>query len=65
MKSFLMAVVFLMVIKGVWYILGAKLTKKMALILSDTPEAQIVMYGWILVVVAFIFWLSYVRYLSY
>ncbi len=65
MKPFFMAVIFLMVIKGVWYILAAKLTKRMSLILIDTPEAQIVAYGWVLVIIAFITWMSYVRYLEY
>ncbi len=65
MKAFFMAVIFVMIIKGVWYILAANLTKRMALILINTSEAQIVAYGWILVIVAFITWISYVRFLEY
>ncbi len=64
-KSFFVAVLFVMVIKGVWYIFAASLTKRMALMILNTPEAQIVAYGWILVIIAFITWMSYVRYLEY
>lgn len=64
-KSFFMAILFLMVIKGVGYILWPQFTKKMASILMETPPANLVVYGWILVVMAFIVWVSYVRYLTY
>ncbi|MBQ9090398.1 MAG: DUF2065 family protein [Alphaproteobacteria bacterium] len=65
MKLFFMAVLMIMVMKGIAYIICPAFIKKMALILVETKETQIVVYGWILVFVSFIVWVSYVRHMAY
>ena len=65
MKLFFMSVLIIMVMKGIAYIICPGFIKRMAFILIETKETQIVVYGWILVFVSFIVWLSYVRHMSY
>lgn len=65
MKSFFVAVLFVMVIKGVAYILCPNLIKRMSQIQMETPETQLVAYGWILIGIAFIAWICYVRHMAY
>lgn len=63
MKLFFIAVLVIMAIKGAGYILCPKLIKRMSQLQMETPETQLIAYGWILVIVAFIAWMSYVRYM--
>lgn len=65
MKTFFIAVLWIMVIKGVAYIICPNLIKRMSQLQMETPETQLVAYGWILVVIAFIVWVGYVRYMPY
>lgn len=65
MKSFFMAILFMMVIKGLSCIVAAKWVKVYSQILAETPEMQLVLFGWIMVITALIAYLSYVRYLTY
>ncbi len=65
MKTFFIAVLWIMVIKGIAYIICPGLIKRMSQLQMETPETQLVAYGWILVIIAFIAWVGYVRYMPY
>lgn len=65
MKTFFIAVLWIMVIKGIAYIICPSLIKRMSQLQMETPETQLVAYGWILVIIAFIAWVGYVRYMPY
>lgn len=65
MKSFFMAILFTLVIKGVSYILCPKFVKNCSQKLMETPDIQLVTFGWILVLVSFAAWVGYVRHMDY
>lgn len=65
MKSFFMAILFTLVIKGVCYILCPKFVKNCSQKLMETPDIQLVTFGWILVLVSFAAWVGYVRHMDY
>lgn len=65
MKSFFMAIIFMMLIKGFTCIIASDWVKSYSQILVGTPNMQLVLFGWILVITAAIFYFSYVRYLTW
>lgn len=64
MKIFLTALIMMMIIKGVSYILTPKFVKDCAAKLVGTPELQLVVFGWILVLCATAAWLGIVRHMA-
>lgn len=65
LKLFLLAVIVTLVLNGVILILFPKIVKNCAERLVETPDMQLVLFGWILVLVMFVLWMSYVRYLPW
>lgn len=65
LKIFLLAIIVTLVLNGVVMILFPKSVKYCAERLAETPDIQLVLFGWILVLVMFTLWISYVRYLPW
>ncbi len=63
MKLFLTAFLIFMVGKGITYVLCPKLVVDCAQKLLNTPHVQLVIFGWILIIVSAMAWLGCVRYL--
>lgn len=61
MKHIIAALLILMIFKGIIYIFFPKAVKYLAQKMADTDDLSYKMYGWLLLFMSLIVWLSYLR----
>lgn len=61
MKHIVAAILILMIFKGIMYVFFPKGIKYMAQKMADIDDLSYKMYGWLLLFMTLIIWLSYLR----